>query len=191
VIPEADESLRALLLAAVPDDVSVGVEPSDTGVVTTLTSIREDTMGLPSNWEDLRDDRGVVVARRPPVRRYELRYTITAKAPSVTDAHRWLDAMLGMVSATMTIEPPYLHAHFADCGFPVLVRVDEPRTSLVERPLGLDLVVTAPMLLGWTSEAAPPPEEFELDAGRAIPPPAARDPRPPRPLRSRRVREDQ
>lgn len=188
MIPEVDESLRALLLAAVPDDVAVGVEPADEGVVVTLKSLREDTNGLPANWADLRDDRGVVVARRPPTRRYELRYTVTAKAKTAADEHRLLDAMLASVSGTATIDPPYLHEHFADAGMPVQIRVDDPPPSLTDRPLGLDLVVTAPMLLTWTAEVAPPPDEFELDAGRSIPRPPATE-RPPRPMRARRVRE--
>ncbi len=182
MIPEVDESLRALLAAAVPD-------VSDQGVAITLTTIREDTTGLPANWEDLRDDRGVVVARRPPIRRYQLHYTITASGFSRPDEHRILDAILATISSTTTIDPPHLHDHFTDCGLAVLIRLDEPRPLLVDRPLGLDLVVTAPMLLAWTSEVAPPPDEFELDAGRSISRPAPTDARPPRPMRARRVSE--
>jgi hypothetical protein len=178
VIPEVDESLRALLTAAVPDAGAFTVR---------LTTIREDTNGLAANWEDLRDDRGVVVARRPPIRRYELRYTVNANVPA--DEHRLLDAVLATISATTAIEPPHLHDHFADCGLPVLIRLDEPSPLPVERPLGLDLVVTAPMLLTWTSDVAPPPDEFELDAGRSVARPAPTNERPPRPMRARRVSE--
>jgi hypothetical protein len=191
VIPEVDESLRALLSAACSSPVSV--EPVDQGIVLRLTTIREDTTGLPANWEDLRDDRGIVVARRPPIRRYELRYTVTATAPSTTEEHRLLDAMLATVSATATIDPPHLHEDFVANGQPVLIRVaepiSEPISGLTERPLGLDLVVTAPMLLAWTSDVTPAPEEFQLDAGRSVPPPAPIA-RPPRPMRSRRISED-
>jgi hypothetical protein len=137
----------------------------------------------------LRDDRGVVVARRPPIRRYELRYTVTARAVSTAEEHRLLDAMLASVSAMVTIDAPHLHEHFAEVGMPVLIRVDELSPSLAERPLGLDLVVTAPMLLAWTSEVAPPPDEFELDAGRSVSRPAPANERPPRPMRARRVSE--
>ena len=189
VIPEVDESLRALLLAALPDDVTVGVEPGSEGVVATLRTIREDTSGLPANWEDLRDDRGVVVARRPPIRRYELRYAVTVHASSIADEHRLLDAMLGSVSVVTTIDPPYLHEHFAEVAAPVLIRVDELSPGLAERPLGLDLVVTAPMLLTLTSDVAAPPDEFELGAGRSTSRPATTNERPPRPLRARRVNE--
>jgi hypothetical protein len=187
VIPEVDESLRALLSAAAATPVSV--EPADQGVALRLTTIHEDTTGLPANWADLRDDRGIVVARRPPIRRYELRYTVTARASSTAAEHGLLDAMLAAVSLTATIEPPHLHEDFVDCGLPVLIRVAEPRPFLTDRPLGLDLVVTAPMLTDWVSETAAPPDEFQLDAGRSVsrPVPASR---PPRPMRARRIRED-
>jgi hypothetical protein len=178
VIPEVDESLHALLVAAVPDVTAFTVR---------LTTIREDTAGLPANWADLRDDRGVVVARRPPIRRYELRYTVNAAAAD--SEHRLLDAMLAAISATATIDPPHLHDHFTDCGLPVLIRLDEPSPLAVDRPLGLDLVVTAPMLLAWTADVAPPPAEVELAASRSVsrPAPVAR---PARPLRARRISED-
>jgi len=187
VIPEVDESLRALLLAAVPDDATVSIEPDGSDVVATLSDLREDTTGLPANWEDLRDDHGVVVARRPPIRRYELRYTVTVHAKSAAAEHALLDAMLASISAISTIDPPYRHADFAE--FPLLIRIADQRPSLIERPLCLDLIVTAPMLLAWASEVAPAPEEFTLDAGRDVSRPAP-DSRPPRPMRGRRVHED-
>lgn len=187
MIPEVDESLRALLLAAVPDDVTIGIEPDGSDVVATLTDLREDTMGLPANWEELRDERGVVVARRPPIRRYELRYTITTHADSSAAAHALFDAMLGSISAISSIDPPYRHDHFAD--FPILIRTAEPRPTMTERPLSLDVIITAPMLLAWTSDVAPPPDEFTLGASRGASRPTPPDTRPPRPLRARRARE--
>lgn len=187
VILQVDESLRALLLAAVPDDATVGIEPDGSDVVATLTDLREDTTGLPANWEDLRDDRGVVVARRPPIRRYELRYTVTAHAKSAAAEHALLDAMLAGISAVSTIDAPYRHADFAE--YPLLIRIADTRPTLTDRPLCLDVIVTAPMLLAWASEVAPAPDEFTLDAGRDVSGPAPPDSRPPRPMRARRARE--
>ena len=180
MICEVDESLRALLAAAVP---------SGTDVQTTLTTIHEDVTGLPANWSDVRDERGTVIARRPPIHRYELRYTITVRATSTADEHALLDAVLTAISGTNQIEPPHLHEQFADCGLPVLIRLDSWRPDLTPRPLGLDLVITAPLLTAWTDEVAPAPDEFHLDAGSGRPPaPAAV--RPPHPLRTRRIREN-
>lgn len=187
MIPEADESLRALLRTAVP---SVSMEPAEEGpgAVVTLRSLREDTTGLPANWEDLRDERGVVIARRPPIRRYELRYTVTANADTATERHRMLDALLATISRVATIDPPYVHDHFT--GWPVMIRIDDPDTLVVgDPPLGLRLVVTAPMLLDWTSETSPPPAEFALGTGRSASRPTPEPTRPPRPLRTRRVPE--
>jgi hypothetical protein len=177
VICEVDESLRALLAAAVP---------SGADVTATLTAIHEDVAALPANWSDVRDERGTVIARRPPIHRYELRYTVTVQA---TSEHALLDAVLTAISATNQIAPPHLHEHFVDCGFPVLVRLDAWRPEVTPRPLGLDLVITAPLLTGWTDEVAPAPDEFNLDAGSGRPPALAAV-RPPHPLRTRRIRED-
>jgi hypothetical protein len=177
VICEVDESLRALLAAAVP---------SGADVQATLTAIHEDVTALPANWSDIRDERGTVIARRPPIHRYELRYTVTVQA---TSEHALLDAVLTAISGTNQIGPPHLHEHFVDCGLPVLIRLDAWRPDSTPRPLGLDLVITAPLLTGWTDEVAPAPEEFHLDAGSGRPPALAAV-RPPHPLRARRIRED-
>jgi hypothetical protein len=193
MICEVDESLRALLVAALPDGTGVDLErdAETDGVHAALTTIHEDVTGLPANWADLRDDRGVVIARRPPIHRYELRYTVTVRAGSTGAEHALLDAVLTMVSSTTRIGPPHLHEHFADCGLPVLIRLDEHRPELIaERPVGLDLVITAPLLTGWTDEVAPTPDEFALDAGRGRAPVPATPIRPPRPMRARRIRED-
>ncbi len=177
MICEVDESLRALLTAAVP---------SGADVQATLTAIHEDVTALPANWSDIRDERGTVIARRPPIHRYELRYTVTVQA---TSEHALLDAVLTAISGTNQIEPPHLHEHFVDCGVPVLIRLDAWRPDITPRPLGLDLVITAPLLTNWTDEVAPPPDEFNLDAGSGRPPRLAAV-RPPHPLRARRIRED-
>ena len=177
MICEVDESLRALLAAAVP---------SGADVKATLTAIHEDVTALPANWSDVRNERGTVIARRPPIHRYELRYTVTVQA---TSEHALLDAVLTAVSGTNQIGPPHLHEHFVDCGLPVLIRLDAWRPDITPRPLGLDLVITAPLLTGWTDEVAPAPDEFNLDAGSGRPP-ALATVRPPHPLRARRIRED-
>jgi hypothetical protein len=179
VICEVDESLHALLTAAVPAG----------DVQTTLTTIHEDVTGLPANWSDIRNERGTVIARRPPIHRYELRYTVRVAATPTKSEHALLDAVLTAISGINQIEPPHLHDHFVDCGLPVLIRLDSWRPDITPRPLGLDLVITAPLLTTWTDEVAPAPEEFHLDAagGRPPAPPAAR---PPHPLRARRIREN-
>jgi len=177
VICEVDESLRALLTAAVP---------SGADVQTTLTAIHEDVTGLPANWSDVRDERGTVIARRPPIHRYELRYTVTVQG---TSEHALLDAMLTAISGTNQIEPPHLHDHFVDCGLPVLIRLDNWRPETTPRPLGLDLVITAPLLTASIDEVAPAPDEFHLDANGGRPP-APAPIRPPHPLRTRRIREN-
>jgi hypothetical protein len=178
VICEVDESLHALLAAAVP---------AGADVTATLTTIHEDVSALPANWSDIRNERGTVIARRPPIHRYELRYTVTA-APTASE-HALLDAVLTAISGINQIEPPHLHDHFVDCGLPVLIRLDSWRPEMAPRPLGLDLVITAPLLTAWTDEVAPAPDEFHLDAaGGGAPVPAAV--RPPHPLRARRIREN-
>ncbi|HEY3609298.1 MAG TPA: hypothetical protein VGL06_17495 [Pseudonocardiaceae bacterium] len=187
MICEVDESLRALLAAAVPPGADV---------TATLTAIHEDVTALPANWSDVRDERGTVIARRPPIHRYELRYTVTVQATSehalqehALQEHALLDAVLTVISGTNRIAPPHLHEHFVDCGLPVLIRLDAWRPDITPRPLGLDLVITAPLLTGWTDEVAPAPDEFQLDAGSGRPPALAAV-RPPHPLRARRIRED-
>ena len=180
VICEVDESLRALLAAAVP---------SGTDVQTTLTTVHEDVTGLPANWSDIRDERGTVIARRPPIHRYELRYTVTVQTTSTDAEHALLDAVLTAISGTNQIQPPHLHEQFVGCGLPVLIRLDSWRPELTPRPLGLDLVITAPLLTTWIDEVAPVPAEFHLDAAGGRPP-APTPVRPPHPLRSRRIREN-
>lgn len=201
MICEVDESLCALLVASVPEGTLVSLEPEGTDgrdpeaagqVRAVLGTIRQDVTGLPANWSDLRDDEGTVIARRPPIQRYELRYRVTARAASATEEHALLDAILTAVTSAPGIEQPHLHSSFTSAGQPVLIRVGEPVPEpwpVPDRAPGLDLVLTAPLLTEWIGEVTAPPAEFQLDASAGRPTAATAAARPPRPLRARRIRE--
>jgi Pvc16 N-terminal domain len=196
VIADVQHALRGLLTPLLPPacDVRFGPPadrapgPDEAALVFFLAAVREDDTGNP-DWEDLRDDDGRVVARRPPVRRFDLRYHVTAEAADTDAEARLLDAVLAAVDPGKRVPAELVGDALA--GKPVLLRLGEPAYPLPGLPLrtALTVVANAPLVLPSVPAAAPA-EDIQLGVaapGRPAPRPAAAGPRG---WRGRRIEEE-
>ena len=133
-----------------------------------LYDIREDSTRRESAWEDVRDETGE--RRRPPrlpPRRYRLSYLVTAWTQRPEDEHRLLSALLRRFVRNAMLSPRCSTGTLAEPNLPVFIDVALPPSqdrSLADvwSALGgelkpsLDLVVTAPMVVGRTAPYGPP-----------------------------------
>jgi hypothetical protein len=201
VIHDVDVSLRTLLRRCLPEHAEVEFAPprAEPHVRAMLLSgflhdIREDVSGLAGYSDDIRAIDGTVTGRRQPIRRYRLRYLLTAWTGEHADLteHQLLDAVLFGCVEHQSIPADCLAGPLADAGQPVTLRcapADETPVSAdawarlgVPPRTTLDLVVIAPLLPTVHTELAEPPAEFDLrpaQRGRPEAPPqsAGRVPR--------------
>jgi len=188
-LDDVDASLAAMLTQALPDGTTVSFEapapawadspPGKQVVNAFLYDIREERDGRNADWADIRDERGRVVGRQPPPRRYELSYLVTAWAGDAALEHRLLSDVLRMVFAGEAVPADCRVGSLAENPLPVLLRVvrqDPPHTpSKVWSDLGLpprlvvDVAVSAPLVPPVSTELAPPAEGMHLGIGRGGP----------------------
>jgi Pvc16 N-terminal domain len=148
-----------------------------------LYDIREDLARRDVAYERVlgRDDR--VVDRRPPPRRFELSYLVTAWTKRPEDEHRLLSLVLSCFLRYEVLPEKALKGTLADQPVPVLVRIalppsDERSISDLWTALGgdlkpsLDLVVVAPFDTSRAMKPGPPVLEeprVRVAAGAAEP----------------------
>jgi hypothetical protein len=208
MIHEVDASIRALIRrdAVNGGDVEVAFDAptrewaakrTAPTVDVYLFDIREDVQRRRVEPEPVRDDEGVVIGRRRPPRRYRLSYLITAWTQRPEDEHRLLSSVLHAFLPHEELPPDVLEGALADEPQPVYLTIGLPPPP--ERSIGeiwsamggelkpsLELVLSAPFVLGELREAGPPVQEqprfsFEDADGRRESP-AGRRPFPgPRP----------
>lgn len=187
MIVDVDASLRALLRATALRDQAVDVvfdapTPAWAGqarsdmVNAFLYEIRENLTRLPNDWEDVRNEGGLITGRRPPLRRYDLSYLITAWATTPESEHRLLSKMLAALAPEQAIPAEHLGGALAEEGVPVYVSVasHDPAKAppwtlwsgfgVAPRP-SLDLVVTAPLPRPSASVVAGPVLTRHLTVG--------------------------
>jgi hypothetical protein len=181
VIHDLDESLRALIrrdaLNGSGVEVSFEAPTKDWAAKRTIPTInvylydiREDVSRRDVFFEEIRDDKGKVVERRQPPRRFKLSYLLTAWTQRPEDEHRLLSALLGCFLRADTLPPEILVGTLADLGRPVLSTIALPPAE--DRSINdtwsalggelkpsLDLVVTAPFDVARTIFVGPPVEE--------------------------------
>jgi len=132
-----------------------------------LYDIREDLERRVPAWEDVKDKSGETKDRRLPPRRYRLAYLVTAWTQRPEDEHRLLSALLGCFIRNAMLKPEELEGEIAEASLPVYIDVAQPPSqdrSLADvwSALGgelkpsLDVVVTAPMVVGRTAPFGPP-----------------------------------
>jgi hypothetical protein len=166
MIVDVDASLRALLRATALRDPVVDVvfdAPTQDWASRTrgdvvnafLYEIRENLTRRPNDWEEVRNEVGVITGRRPPLRRYDLSYVVTAWASTAEREHTLLSRMLVALVSDQAIPPEHVAGALAEEGVPVYVAVglpgNPPMAPMMWSMLGvpprpsLDLVVTAPL----------------------------------------------
>lgn len=144
-----------------------------------LLQVHENNDARPGAWADVRDDTGNTVGRQPPLRRYDLRYVLSAWANTIDAEHRLLAGVLTLVPAYDTVPAELLTGTLADRELPVRLRIAQddlgisitdvwsslgqpPRTSLA-------LVVTAPLLPTLVTDLAPPADQLDIGLAGARP----------------------
>jgi len=178
VIHEIDESLRRLVLR---DAVNgSGVELSfeaptkewasrrNTPTINIyLYDIREDVQQREVEYEEIRDDEGRVVERRPPPRRYTLSYLVTVWTQRPEDEHQVLSSLLAAFLQFDRLPQDVLSETLAAQPYAVrtTVALPPPRDRTLadlwsalggELKPSLDLIVTVPFDAGRVLGAGPP-----------------------------------
>jgi hypothetical protein len=132
-----------------------------------LYDIREDLQRRSPVWEDQRGPDGLVNARAMPPRRFKLSYLVTAWTQRPEDEHRLLSSLLAAFIKNPMIKPELLEGGLAEPQLPVYIDVGQPPSqdrSLADvwSALGgelkpsLDVVVTAPIMVGRATPYGPP-----------------------------------
>ncbi len=173
MILEADQALATVLKAKVIGTAAIGVafDPPNKAWIAAvkgpcvnffLFDIRENTHRRDVMYEEVRDDDGVVVARRPPPLRYDLHYTVTAWAPKVLAEHKVLAAVLRCFSGMDVLPRDMLPPALAELPYEVLLTTGAgaKRSMFLnlggELKVGFELTVTVPMPVLPDRPAAPP-----------------------------------
>jgi hypothetical protein len=181
VIVEANEALSALLGPELPAGTTVvftGHAEASGGAVlhVQLQGVREDTRGLAADWEDVRDATGVLLARRPPVRRFELAYVVTASATDPGREAAVLDGVLRAVVPGQRLATRLLSGALAEAGLPVLARLADSTLLPWTGRGALAVVLEVPLVRPVETALAPPAEALSVDLGRASAPPPGASP---------------
>jgi hypothetical protein len=189
VLEDVDGSLAALLARSLPEGTTVTFAapspdwldspPGKQVVSAFLYDIREDPVGRGADWDEVRDERGRVIGRQPPLRRYELSYLVTAWAGDADLEHRLLSDVLRLVFGGEAIPMDCRVGSLTQTTQPVLLRVVRPNPpsmpAQVWADLGLpprlvlDLAITAPLIPALVTELAPPAQDMQLGVGRGGP----------------------
>ncbi|HEY8201240.1 MAG TPA: Pvc16 family protein [Actinomycetota bacterium] len=211
MINDVDESLRALIRRDVLNGANVDIAfeaPSKDwsarrnapAINLYLYEIREDLQRREEQYEDIRDERGFVVERRLPPRRFKLSYLLTAWTQRPDDEHRLLSSALSCFLQFDALPPELLQGELAHQRYPVRITVGLPlpperSISDVWTALGgelkpsLDVVVTVPFQTRRQLHPVGPPvlEEPRISIaagaeGKPVTPPGKADvgaPQPP------------
>jgi hypothetical protein len=178
VIHDVDESLRALaerdIINGAGAEVAFDAPTRDWATRRNtptlnfyLYEIREDLERRFSQYEERRDDEGLVAERKLPPRRFKLCYLVTAWTQRPEDEHRLLSTVISCFIRFDALPIDVLRGELATQDYPVRVTVGLPlpaerSISDVWSALGgelkpsLDLIVTAPFQSGRERPFGPP-----------------------------------
>ena len=181
MLHEIDAVLRSLLQPAELRFDAPGPSWVDTGSLGFfLHTVREDLESRQAAWLDDRNERGRVVARRSPPRRYRFGYLVTAWAADVAAEHALLGTALAALTETDVVPVHHLTPAMRDSGLPVTIAVAHPELPAAAVELwsalglaprtALDVVVTAALVSPPDTDLAIAPRAVEL--GVASTPPA-------------------
>ena len=204
MIHDVDESLRTLIRGDVMNGSALDISFETPSVEwsarrTTpalnlyLYDIHEDLQRREVQYQDVRDENGIVVQRVMPPRRFALCYLVTAWTQRPEDEHRLLSAVLSCFIRADTLPASALQGGLAGLHESVRCTIALPlpperSVSDVWSTLGgglkasLDLVVTAPFVTNRYQSVGPPVTEepfVRVDPGDGTLEEAVRRQRPP------------
>jgi hypothetical protein len=130
VIHHVDAAVTALIRSALPEDVDVrvdppGAAPAGDAVLVFLHRVVEDVAARAASWTDELDERGRVVARTLPPRRYRFCYAVTAWATDRAVEHARLGAVLDTLASLLHVPVEYLPPQLRS-GTPIDLDVAHP-----------------------------------------------------------------
>jgi hypothetical protein len=183
VIHDAGRSLAAWLTSVLPDGIAVSLDPPDPAWAQRgqrqrlanafLFDIREDPRGLASSASMLRNDDGLVGARRSPTRQYRLSYLVSAWAATTAAEHEILGTIMAGCAADDVIPQDCLYGSLLEAGLPIALQCApaEPAAepSEIWRSLALPartmivIVLAAPLVPVARDVVAPPVRRLDLD----------------------------
>jgi hypothetical protein len=178
MIHEVDEALRNLIrreaLNGADVEVTFDAPTKDWAarrntptISVYLYDIREDLERREVEYEEIRDQTGRVLERKPPPRRYKLSYLVTAWTQRPEDEHRLLAAVLSCFTRRDILPQDVLVGALAEQPLAIIANVGLPppkdrNLSDVWSALGgelkpsLDLVINAPFDTRRMVEVGPP-----------------------------------
>jgi Pvc16 N-terminal domain len=178
VIHDVDDALRKLVLRDAVSgsgvDISFEAPTKEWSARRTaptinvyLYDVREDLDRREVEYEEVRDDDGKVVSRKPPPRRFKLAYLVTVWTQRPEDEHRLLSTLLACFLSYDALPTELVGGVLAEAQYRSLVTVALPTPadrSLADvwSALGgelkpsLDLVVNAPFDTARVAAAGPP-----------------------------------
>jgi hypothetical protein len=183
VITDVDEALCVLLGRSLPAGTMVRLDPPkptweterpSNAIDLFLYGLRDDQSGRESGWDETRDARGTVLARRDPVRRCVLSYLVTARAPKINEEHLLLGIALRTMIFTDQLPPDCMPETLSGLGQPVLIRVAESDPGTLWSNLGMParaafaITVSAPFVPTADTDLAKPAEKIRLESGQNV-----------------------
>lgn len=142
MIHEVDASLQAFLeatIAASSTSADISFEPptaewrqarKKATVNAFLYDVREDLDGRVADWEDVRNEVGKVIGRRPPRRRYQLSYLLSAWADTAREEHELLGTLLEEAPNQEMIPFEHVKGRLAEQESPVRLHVSLPSPQI-------------------------------------------------------------
>jgi hypothetical protein len=183
VIAETDQALAAVLKGRVIGNAGIAIafDPPNRAWIQALSGpavnlflfdVKENTQRRDVMYEEIRDEKNVLVARRPPPPRVDLHYTISAWAPSVLVEHNILAAVLRCFITMPVLPREVLPAALKDRPYEVMLTVGTgPKRGMFmnvggDLKGGFELCATVPLPVPDVP-AAPAVRQAELKVGPA------------------------
>jgi Pvc16 N-terminal domain len=183
VITEVDDALCLLLGRSLPEGTMVRLDPPkptwqterpSKAIDLFLFGLHDDARARETGWSEVRDERGAVLSRREAIRRCQLSYLVTARAPKISEEHRLLDIALRTMIFTDILPPDCLPEGLADTGAPVFVNVAETDPGGLWTSLGMParaafiVRISAPFVPEPQTDLPPPAEQISLNTGQEV-----------------------
>jgi uncharacterized protein DUF4255 len=181
VITEVDDALCVLLGRSLPEGTMVRLDPPrptwqterpSKAIDLFLFGLHDDERARESGWNEVRDARGAVLSRRESIRRCELSYLVTARAPKISEEHLLLDIALRTMIFSDTLPADCLPQELAATGAPVFVNVASTDPGSLWTSLGMParaafvVKISAPFVPEPDTDLAPPAEQIALKSGQ-------------------------